>query len=253
MSAAKTPTMTTSKTPLRARASFVVLAGLASLLGGCVIEAKIGDDPEDDGGTIGETESPPLEATSTTSTSGYTSGAEPGDDSATTSGGSSASVTATTSAPGEDSAAEDSASGAALDVGGSHEDALEQCEVPVVTPLPGDPVILESVLCDGGCLIEIETAVEVGLLDEYGECLCEALSCGPVVGGTSTSEGPVDTDSGEPDGCGEFPDGEESFICDCEMCSIVVNDVDGAWVEGEADLQGICECMCGGAGCGLPV
>ena len=37
------------------------------------------------------------------------------------------------------------------------------------------------------------------------------------------------------------------------MCSIDVTHVDAAWVEDEADLQGICECMCGGTGCGLPL
>lgn len=57
---------------------------------------------------------------------------------------------------------------------------------------------------------------------------------------------------GDPDGCGSFPPGDGGFTCVCEMCSIDVDDVDAAWVEGEADLSMICECMCGGAGCGSP-
>lgn len=247
--------MNTSKTFLRVRVSLVV-AGLASLLGGCVIDAKIGDDPmagEDGGATDGG------ESTSTTAFPGHTS-AEPGEDSATVGGSpGSASATSTSGAPGEDSGGDDSASVSAS-ASGTFPDvdpqtALELCEVPIVPPGPDDPVIIESVLCDGGCLIEVETSVEVDLLDEYGQCLCEAMDCGPAVGGTSTSEGPVDTDTGggDPDGCGDFPDGEQGFICDCEMCSIVVSDVDAAWLETEADLEAICACMCGGAGCGLPI
>lgn len=250
--------MKTSSTSLRARASLVV-AGLASLLGGCVIEAKIGDDPVSDGDTTGgDTES--LEETSTTAFPGYTSA---GEDTTTNGAPGTASVTSTTSVPGDDDGVDvddgddGDVSTTGVFPGVDPEDALELCEVPVVPPGPDDPVIIESVLCDGGCLIEIETAVEVGLLDEYGQCLCEALSCGPAVGGTSTTEGPVgtegDSDSGDPDGCGEFPDGEEGFICECEMCSIAVNDVDAAWLQNEADLSAICECMCGGAGCGLPI
>ena len=38
-----------------------------------------------------------------------------------------------------------------------------------------------------------------------------------------------------------------------EICSIDVNDVDSTWLANEADLEGICACMCGNTGCGMPL
>lgn len=239
--------MNTSNTNLRSRASFVVLASLLGSLGslGCIIDAKIGDDPMSDGGetTQGETESPP-EETSTSAFPGYTSGAEPGTASATTTtAGEPGTASATSGSPTMTSAGEDD---------GSTLDALEQCGVVVVPPEPGGPLYQEGIECEDGCQVDVESAEPTGIY-EQGECICEALGCGSLGGGTTGTTGePGDTES-PPDGCGPFPDGQESFICGCEMCSIVVNDVDAAWLAGEADLQAICECMCGGAGCGAPV
>jgi hypothetical protein len=240
--------MLTSNVTLRARASLVAaLASLLGSLGGCIIDAKIGDDPlggsEDTGGTD------PSEGESTSTTGGpgtasVTSGA-PGTASATTtSGGSpgSASVTSTTGSPGEDD--------------GSTLDALEQCGVVVVPPEPDGPIYQEGIECEGGCQVDVESGEPTGIY-ELGDCVCMALGCGSVAGGTTGTSGEppgnTESDSGEPDGCGPFPDGDVGFTCSCEMCSIDVTNVDAAWLENEADLEVICECMCGGAGCGSPV
>jgi hypothetical protein len=243
MTGAETPNMITSKTSLRVRASLVV-AGLASLLGGCVIEAKIGDDPDAGGDTGGSPES--AEESSTTEWPDTSAGPGPDAASATSSGPGSASVTSTS--------ADDTTSGPGVDP----ETALALCEVSVVPPQPGDPVYYEGIMCADGCQLEIVTSVYVDLFVEYGECLCDAMGCGPLSGGSSTGDVPPgrETDGetgGDPDGCGPFPGGDSGFTCTCEMCSIAVTNVDGAWVETEADLEGICECMCGGAGCGSPV
>lgn len=232
--------MTTIETFLRTRASLVA-AGLASLLGGCIIDAKIGDDPvagTDTTDTDGEEE-----GSATGDLPGHTSGAEPG------------TASATTHEPGDDDggATVGDEGGSGSESGADPETALELCEVPVIPPGPDDPLFIESVMCADGCIVTTESAVELDLYLEYGQCLCEAMGCGPVSGGGTGMEDPGQTDGGgDPDGCGDFPDGDASFTCACETCSIVVGDVDAAWLESEADLGPICECMCGGAGCGLP-
>lgn len=232
--------MNTSNTTLRSPA-FLVVVGLASLLGsvgGCIIDAKIGDDPlggsEDT--TAGETES--VESTTTTTSAGYTSGAEPGN-----------SGTATAAPPSEDdggSGSSVSATGAGPSPGVDQDTALEQCGVVVVPPEPGGPLYQEGIECELGCSVDLESGEPIGLYDQ-GQCVCDAMACGELGGGT-TGELPGDTD-GEPDGCGPFPVGDGGFTCVCEMCSIDVTNVDATWVEDEADLNAICECMCGGAGC----
>jgi hypothetical protein len=248
--------MNTAK-PSRARSSLAALSTLLlASLGGCVIDAKIGDDPLSDEGD-GETTQGDVETTSTTS-NGYTSGAEPGEDDATTTfGPGSASVTSTTEGPPTaTSAGEDEGGTATGGTGVDPESALALCGVEVVPPVPDGPLYIEGIMCAGDCFLQVESAVELDLLETYGDCLCEAMACGPVTGGTTTTgplPGDTDTDSGDPDGCGDFPDGDAGFTCTCEMCSIDVTNVDAAWVEGEADLEAICECMCGGAGCGLPI
>lgn len=243
-------TIITSSTLRRARSSFT--AGLVALLvgplGGCVIEAKIGDDPEGDSDT-GDTDS----ATSDggTGSPGNTSGAEPGTASATTTGANPGSASFTTA--GEDSATAEEDSGNP-GPGVDEDTALALCGVIVMPPEPGDPVYEDGIMCADGCLIFVESTEPTNLL-EQGDCVCEAMGCGPLTGGTSGGPGgsTSDTDGGDPDGCGPFPPGEAGFTCVCEMCSIDVTNVDAGWVEGEADLATICECMCGGAGCGSPV
>lgn len=221
--------------PPRARSSSSFAVGLVVLLGslpGCYIDAKIGDDPE--GGSAGTTDADTIGAQTTATTS-------PGN----TSGPPGMSTTSTTG--GDPSASEGTA-------GVSPEMALELCGAVVVPPEPGGPVYNEGIVCSGGCAIDVESSVMVGLF-ELGECLCDAILCGDLVGGT-TGELPGDgTDSttGEPDGCGPFPPGAGEFTCSCEMCSIDVTSVDAVWIDSEADLPTICECMCGGAGCGSPV
>lgn len=243
--------MNTSNTNLRSRASVVFV--LASLLGsvgslGCIIDAKIGDDPMSDGGetTSGETEQPPLEESSTSV--GNTSGVEPGTASATTSGGNPGTASATSH--GDASA---TATSGDTENGVDQDTALELCGVVVVPPGPGDSVYEDGIMCAGGCLVFVESAEPTNLL-EQGECVCEAMGCGPLTGGTTGMPGGSEDggSGGEPDGCGPFPPGDGGFTCVCEMCSIDVTNVDAAWVEGGADLGAICECMCGGAGCGAP-
>lgn len=235
--------MNTSNTILRAHASFVAV-GLASLLGGCIIDAKIGDDPVggSDEATHGETEG--LES-STSSSPGYTSGPEPGTASATTTGGNPGTVSATSHG---DASASATSSGD-TETGVDQDTALELCGVVVVPPVPGGPLYQEGIECELGCTVDLESSEPTGLY-EQGQCVCDAMACGELFGGT-TGELPGDTET-EPDGCGPFPAGDGGFTCVCEMCSIDVTNVDAAWVEGEADLQAICECMCGGAGCGAP-
>jgi len=248
--------MLTSQTTLRARAFFVTagLAGLLGSLGGCIIDAKIGDDPEGDAGTTGDSGEG---ESSTTFFPGYTSGAESGTSSTSTGSPGSASATSTTSTTGGEPSASATATGPGPGV--DQDAALELCGIEVVPPEPESPVYYEGVECSEGCSIDIVTSVWIGIWD-YSECLCAAMACGEPTGGTTSDGGEVPTDTetetdtgGEPDGCGPFPDGNADFTCSCEMCSIDVNDVDAAWLEGEADLEVICECMCGGAGCGSPV
>lgn len=252
--------MNTSNTNPRSRASVAFV--LASLLGsasslGCIIDAKIGDDPLSDGGetTQGETEQPPPEESSTTAFPGYTSGSEPGTASATTTGGNPGTASATSQGDASATATATATSAGDTEGGVDQDTALEQCGVVVVPPEAGDPVYEEGIMCGDGCLIFVESAEPTNLY-EQGECVCEAMACGPLAGGTSGGPGGSDggdTDSGgEPDGCGPFPPGDGGFTCVCEMCSIDVTNVDAAWVEGGADLGAICECMCGGAGCGAP-
>ena len=243
--------MNTAKTTfLRARASFLA-AGLASLLGGCVIEAKIGDDPEAGSDTGDATESA---ESSTTYSPGYTSGAEPGTASASTTTGANPGSVSVTSGADEDEAGDDE--GPSETTGGLDQDAaLELCGVEVMPPVPGGPHHTAGLMCDGGCFVEVESSVELDLFGVHGECLCEALGCGPAVGGsTSTSDAPGDTetDGGDPDGCGVPFGGDESFICGCEACSVSVNSVDETWLDDQDDLSETCECLCGVAGCGMP-
>lgn len=233
--------MNTSNTTLRSPA-FLVVVGLASLLGslgGCIIDAKIGDDPlggSEAGTTHGDTEGGP-EDSSTTAFPGTASATSAGPGTATastTSAGDGGSVSATGAGPGVDP-----------------ETALELCGVVVVPPVPGEPFYQEGILCELGCVVDVVSAEATGIADEEtGQCVCEAMACGDMSAGTTGSL-PGDTD-GEPDGCGPFPPGDGGFTCACEMCSIDVTNVDATWVEGEADLPAICECMCGGAGCGAP-
>lgn len=241
--------MNISSATLRMRASFVV--GLASLLaGGCIIDAKIGDDPLGDslgdsgeGTTQGDTQTL-YEDGGTTVDPSYTSGGEPGTASATTAGPGTATATATSGSDGG------SMSGTTGPGPGVDQDtALELCGVVVVPPEPGGPLYQEGIECELGCTVDLESGEPTGLY-EQGQCVCDAMACGELFGGT-TGELPGDTET-EPDGCGSFPAGDGGFTCVCEMCSIDVTNVDAAWVEGEADLQAICECMCGGAGCGAP-
>lgn len=249
--------MTTSDSILRVPASFFVarlvsLLGLLGPLGGCIIDAKIGNDPLGGESTQGDTEG--YEESSTSAFPGYTSG-EPG------------TATATSAGPGSDgggpiTATATSATSTATSSGDTEgpvdvDAALEICGVEVVPPEPGGPLYQEGIECSGGCQVDIESGVFVNLYELYGECLCEVLGCGPASGSSTTGEAPTDdggssSSGGEPDGCGMFPPGDGSFTCACEMCSIDVTEVDAAWAEG-ADLQTICECMCGGAGCGSPV
>lgn len=236
--------MLTSKIVLRARASFVT-AGVAGLLSGCFIDAKIGDDPES--GSAGTTDSGDEGESTTTVFPGEGSGSASATSTTSTTGGE-PSASATATGPGPNPVDQDT--------------ALELCGVEVVPIEPGGPEYYEGVECSEGCSIDIQTSVPSGIY-EHGECLCEAIACGEPIGGTTSEGGDVPTDTetdtetgetdGDPDGCGPFPDGNAGFTCSCEMCSIDVNDVDAAWLDGEADLEAICECMCGGAGCGAPV
>ncbi|MEM9456537.1 MAG: hypothetical protein AAGF11_20335 [Myxococcota bacterium] len=226
----------------------VAVASLS--LGGCIIPGNIGDDPnssDDDASEsassdAGKAETGSMFPTTTTTSAGSvsaTSGVT-----ITVSGG------VTTESP-DPSATVDGGNPTAGPL--SEEEALEACGVPIVEPEPGGPLYIEAVECAQGCGIQIDTA-EIVDLWEYGMCLCDALDCGPPVGGTVTTSEPVGTGTdGEPDGCGPFPPGAQAFTCDCEMCSIDVNDVDAIWLENDADLETICACMCGNTGCGLPV
>ncbi|MCA9707099.1 MAG: hypothetical protein KDK70_14700 [Myxococcales bacterium] len=219
--------------PSRRLVSFTSLGLVVLTLGACVIPGTVGDDPEpgdtaSSTGPVTDTESP-----------GFTS-AEPG-----TSSAASVSGGVTTEFPGTDG-------GDATDGALDPEAALDACGVPVEVS-PGGPYV-EYVECSGGCVIEVEAEEPPNLFD-YGDCLCAVMQCGQYIGGGGT--GPAtgeDTGTGEPpDGCGPFPPGTESFTCTCEICSIDVNDVDSAWLANEADLEGICACMCGNTGCGMPL
>jgi hypothetical protein len=248
------PKMNTfTKTP-HARA-YLVVTGLVSLLlasvPGCYIDAKIGDDPE--AGT-GESEDESATSSTTTGSTGT-----PGDDITATSGLPGTASVSTTSGSVTITATSDSAGDDITVTGGGPVDpetALEICGVEVIPPEPDGSIWYSGIICNGGCVLDVESAVEIDLT-QWGECLCEAMGCGTLGGGTtgSGSEPPATgtSDGGEPDGCGELPPGEAGFTCSCEMCSIDVNSVDGEWIETEADLETICECMCGGAGCGSPL
>lgn len=232
----------------------VAVASLS--FGGCIIPGNIGDDPnssDDDGSesassdtgyaTHGHTGANPMDAGESTTTT-TTGGLPTATSGVTVSGG-------VTTDPTDPSATVDGGNPTAGPL--SEEEALEACGVPIVEPVPDGPLYTEAVACAGGCEIQIDTAEIVDLV-EYGVCLCDAMDCGPPVGGTVTTSEPVGTGTGgEPDGCGPFPPGAQTFTCDCEMCSIDVNDVDNTWLENEADLEAICACMCGNTGCGLPV
>lgn len=232
-----------TQTSPRARASFLALglAGLSLALPGCIIEGKIGDDPQGDEGAGDVT------ATSSVETAG--SGPYDTDGSMGTLGHTSASPPTATSGAFEDSGA---ACGPLVDAA----TAVELCGVPVIPPQPGDPVFQEGVVCEGGSSIDVQTTVITGIFD-YAECLCWAVECSHPTGGTTSGPDlpdPAGSESGDPpDGCGPFPPGEAEFTCSCEMCSIDVTSVDADWLDGEADLEAICECMCGGAGCGMPL
>jgi hypothetical protein len=257
------PKMNTFTNTPHARSYFIVTGLVSLLLGslpGCYIDAKIGDDPE--AGTGATEDDATTSATGFSTTMGSTGA--PGDDITATSGlpgtasvsttsGGSISITATGDSAGEDITA--TGGGPGVDP----ETALELCGVEVTVPGPGDPVFETTILCAGGCVIPIVSVESTDFYSEYGECLCDAMDCGPP-GGTSTSSGgPLpetesgSSDGGEPDGCGPFPPGESGFTCSCEMCSIDVTSVDAEWLDIEADLETICECMCGGAGCGSPL
>lgn len=240
-----------TNTTLRARTSSFAAAVLlfAAPLGGCIIEGKIGDDPsESTDGSDDELES----AGSTTSDhQGPGSGADPATDSATSVGPDPSVGSISFTGGGEDS-------GAGEDTGGSGVDpdtALELCGVVVIPPVGDEPYYEDGIMCADGCLVFVQSVEPTNLL-EQGDCVCAAMECGPVVGGTTGVPGSAsdtDTDTGEPDGCGPFPPGDSGFTCACEMCSIDVTNIDPAWLDAEADLEAICSCMCGGAGCGMPL
>ncbi len=210
--------------------------GLVVLLGAlpsCYVDAKIGNDPESDSSRDDDDDHGHASDVTTDPTAG------PGATS-----GQSGPATATVTSAGEDTG------GGGLDP----ETALEVCGVVVVPPEPGQPLFQEGIECSGGCNIDVQSSQQVNLYD-FGECLCAAMDCGQLGGGTTGSLPGDDTDTatgGEPDGCGPFPSGEGQFTCECEMCSIDVTNVDATWVEEEADLPSVCACMCGGAGCGSP-
>ncbi|MEM9458324.1 MAG: hypothetical protein AAGF11_29375 [Myxococcota bacterium] len=213
------------------------------VLGGCIIPGNIGNDPLSDDG-----------ASTVASGSGEESGVDPSATSAD-------SITATSAGPVGTVSTVTTYVGSE-DTGGDTVGPLDQaaalayCGVPIVEPFPGGPVYYEGIECTGGCTIDLVLGEWVDLFG-YGECLCSVMACGdlggsgttsPTVGGSAT-EGT--TDGGPPDTCGPFPAGMGSFTCNCEMCSIEVNNVDFEWLDTEADLGTICACMCGNAGCGM--
>ncbi len=220
----------------------VVCGGLLSaglLASGCIVGGSVGDDPQVDESATS--------AAGVSSTSG-----SPGFTSAPPDGGGEASVggiptgTATSGPLGED-------------------EALEACGVPVLPPPPRGPSVFEFIECSGGCTIQLELPESIELWN-WGDCLCAAMQCGEFVGGGGSGAGSTsiasasasvggdtegDTDGGV--GCGPFPSGDSAFTCDCEACSVDVSSVDATWLRQEADLLGICECMCSVVGCGAPI
>lgn len=225
---------------------FFSLLGLVALtFGGCIIPGNVGDDPSSGDDDIG----------GSSTTTGPGTGSQ-GHTSAST-------IPTTATSGGSFTASGDGNSASEVDGGDptvgplTEEEALDYCGVPQPPISPGGPNYVEIVECSEGCSIQVESDEGVDLF-MYGACLCDAMDCGPLAGGTvggnaSVGDTEADTDSGGPDGCGPFPPGMETFTCDCEMCSIDVNDVDSSWLQNEADLEGICACMCGNTGCGLPV
>lgn len=227
--------------PSIARCSSIAAALVALWLGatGCIIEGKIGDDPSGGGDEVdGHGESSGSFGTSTTTSGGGHTSSPP---------------QATTDASGGEDSSAGSVCGDVLP-----EVALEVCGVMLVSPVPDGPFFHEIVECEGGASVEVVSGEDPQLWF-HGECLCSVMGCGQAIGGgTSTTGGDTDTsetdgDTEDPDGCGPFPPGDGGFTCTCEMCSIDVTNVDGQWLDDEADLETICECMCGGAGCGAPL
>jgi hypothetical protein len=234
------PRMNTfTKTPRTRSSAFVVISVslLFGSLSGCYIDAKIGNDPE------GDTEQATEGEGSTT--------AFPGTASATSTSGT-VTATSATFTTADPSATTFGSTGM---VPVDQETALELCGVVVVPPEPGGPLFYEGLECHGGCVIDLESGEPIGLY-AAGQCVCDAMDCGELGGGTTGELPGRETDSttgGEPDGCGPFPPGESGFTCTCEVCSIEVTNIDAEWLASEADLEVICECMCGGAGCGSPI
>lgn len=226
----------------RSRVSMPWFVLSAFILGGCIVPGNIGDDPLSGDG-----------ATTAASGSGEESGVDPSATSAGSITATSASTVSTVSTVTTAVGSDDNGGGT---VGPLDQDAaLAYCGVPITEPIPDGPIYYEGVECTGGCTIDLILGEWVDLVG-YGECLCSVMGCGDLGGsgtvstaGGSATEG--STGGGPPDTCGPFPPGMGSFTCSCEMCSIEVNDVDFEWLDTEADLEAICACMCGNAGCGM--
>lgn len=229
-----------TRVPLRSLRFSLFLGMTAFSLGGCILPGSVGEDPDSGDEDAGSTSS-----TSGGGSNGHTSANPSG------TGGPGTTIPTVSVSVGEVDSGSPTTAGPLTE-----EEALDYCGVPEVEPPPEGPVYLEEVVCGEGCSVQVESAGGIDLID-YGECLCTAMDCGPFAGGTvggPVDETDTDTDTdGEPDGCGPFPPGAETFTCTCEICSIDVNDVDATWLANEANLEGICACMCGNTGCGLPV
>ncbi|MCH9681034.1 MAG: hypothetical protein K0V04_06355 [Deltaproteobacteria bacterium] len=165
----------TSSTPPRGRRTAGPYVALAFIIGGCVVSGTVGNDPG---------------AVSMTSAVGF--------------GSSTTGLPATSVASSNDDPGELDGAGTTSMQPASPEEALELCEVPVVPPSPGSPVITEWIECLGGCMVSIE-GTELIDLGQWGDCLCAALDCGPFSGagasaGSTSAGGGMGTSMGATEG-----------------------------------------------------